>query len=38
VRYGLNTLKSALVNVLWSPSQTLFIRDFLACVGKLSPT
>lgn len=38
VRYGLNTLKAALVNVLWNPSETLFIRHFLACAGKLSPT
>ena len=38
VRYGLNMLKSALVNLLWSPSETLSIRQFLTCVGKLSPT
>ncbi|MGY2895560.1 hypothetical protein ACVWZX_005152, partial [Deinococcus sp. UYEF24] len=29
---------AALVNVLWNPSETVFIRDFLACAGKLSPT
>ena len=38
VRYGLNTVKAALVNVLWNPSETLFVRRFLACAGKLSPT
>ncbi|WP_407569906.1 IS4 family transposase [Deinococcus altitudinis] len=38
VRHGLNTVKAALVNVLWDPSETVFIRDFLACAGKLSPT
>lgn len=38
VRYGLNTLKSALLNVLWNPAETLFIHHFLACAGKLSAT
>ncbi|GGR29180.1 hypothetical protein GCM10008957_45220 [Deinococcus ruber] len=38
VRHGLNTVKAALVNVLWNPSETVFIRDFLACASKLSPT
>ena len=38
VLYGLNTVKAALINVLWNPSETLFLRHFLACVGKLSPT
>ena len=38
VRYGLNMLKSALVNLLWSPSETLSIRQFVTCAGKLSPT
>lgn len=38
VRYGLNTLRAVLINVLWNPSETLFIRHFLACAGKLSPT
>jgi len=38
VRHRLNTVKAALVNVLWNPSEKLFIRDFLACAGKLSPT
>jgi len=38
VRHGLNTLKSALVNLLWAPSQPWSISQFLACVSKLSPT
>ena len=38
VRYGLNSLKAALVNLLWSPAETLFIRHFHALAGKLSPT
>ena len=38
VRYGLNTVKAALVNVLWNPSETPSIRNFLDCAGKLSPT
>ncbi|WP_424950337.1 hypothetical protein [Deinococcus sp.] len=38
VRYGLNALKSALVNLLWNPFETRSISKFLACAGKLSPT
>ena len=38
VRYGLNTLKSALVNLLWNPFETRSISKFLTCAGKLSPT
>ena len=38
VRYGLNTVKAALTNVLWTPTETLFICHFLACAAKLSPT
>ena len=38
VRYGLNTVKTALVSVLWHPSETLSIRNVLDCAGKLSPT
>ena len=36
VRYGLNTVKAVLINVLWSPTETLFLRHFLACAAKLS--
>ena len=38
VRYGLNTVNAALINLLWTPFETLSIRQFLACAGKLSPT
>ena len=38
VRYGLDTVKAALTNVLWSPTETLFVRHFRATVAKLSPT
>ena len=38
VRYRLDTVKAALINLLWSPTETLFIRHFLACAGKLPPT
>ena len=38
VRYGLDTVKAALINLLWSPTETLFSRHFLTCAAKLSPT
>ena len=38
MRYGLDMVKAALINLLWSPSETLTIRHFLACAAKLSPT
>ena len=32
------TVNAALINLLWTPFETLSIRQFLACAGKLSPT
>ena len=38
VRYGLDTVKAALINVLWHSSEKLSIRNFIDCAGKLAPT
>jgi len=38
VRYGLNTLKAALVNLLWTPTERCVLQIFNRCAQKLSPT
>ena len=38
IRYGLDHLKTALVNTLWNPSETAFRQAFNRLAQKLSPT
>ena len=38
IRYGLNTLKAALINVLWNPLEPVFVRSLLTYANRFLPT